>query len=55
MARTAAISVRVEPNIKSALERAAKADDRTIAQYVERLIVSHLRERGFLSDVESDE
>ena len=34
MAKTAAISVRVDPKLKEALEAAAKADDRTLAQYV---------------------
>jgi hypothetical protein len=51
-ARTAAISVRVRPAVKSALEQVAKADDRTMAQYVERLIIGHLRERGVLGDVD---
>ena len=36
MARSAAVSVRVEPAVKSALEEAARSDDRTVAQYVER-------------------
>jgi hypothetical protein len=48
MARSAAVSVRVEPAVKSALEAAARSDDRTVAQYVERLLVAHLRERGLL-------
>lgn len=55
MARTAAVSVRVEPAVKAALEQAARADDRTLAQYVERLLVAHLRERGLLADVEAGE
>ena len=48
MARTAAISLRVEPAVKDALDAAAKADERTMAQYVERLLISHLREKAFL-------
>lgn len=48
MARSAAVSVRVEPAVKSALEEAARSDDRTVAQYVERVLVAHLRERGLL-------
>ena len=43
MAKTAAISVRVEPSLKEALEAAARADDRTLAQYVERVLVAHLK------------
>ena len=46
MAREAAISVRVEPTIKEALEAAAKADQRTLSQYVERLLVAHLKDIG---------
>lgn len=53
--RTAAISVRVRPVVKIALENAARSDDRTVAQYVERLIVGHLRERGLLSEVDAAE
>lgn len=55
MARVAAISVRVEPAVKAAVERAAREDDRTVAQYVERLLIAHLREKGLLSDIESGE
>ena len=48
MAKTAAISVRVDGAVKAALEQVAKADDRTVAAYVERLIRDHLREKGAL-------
>ncbi|GLK71274.1 hypothetical protein GCM10017643_13890 [Ancylobacter dichloromethanicus] len=48
MARTAAISLRVEPAVKEALEAAAKADERTMAQYVERLLIAHLRDKQLL-------
>ncbi|KAA0675718.1 ribbon-helix-helix protein, CopG family [Roseomonas genomospecies 6] len=50
MARTAAISVRVEEELKAALEKAAKDDGRTVAQYVERLLIAHLREKGLLPE-----
>jgi hypothetical protein len=53
--RVAAISVRVKPAVKAALEQAAKGDDRTVASYVERLVVKHLRERGLLSEVDAKE
>lgn len=52
MARTAAISVRVEEDLKAAVEKAAKEDGRTVAQYVERVLVTHLKEKGFLSEKE---
>lgn len=49
MARTAAISVRVEEDLKAAVEKAAQEDGRTVAQYVERLLIAHLREKGLYS------
>lgn len=48
MVRSAAISLRVEPEVKEALEAAARADGRTMAQFVERMLVAQLRESGFL-------
>ena len=48
MPKTAAISVRVEPSLKEALEVAAKKDERTLAQYVERVLTAHLRAEGLL-------
>lgn len=48
MAKTSAISLRIADEIKKAVEKAAAADDRSVASYVERLIVSHLKETGFL-------
>jgi hypothetical protein len=48
MARTASIGIRVEPEVKAAVEKAAKADDRTVAQWIERLMIRELRENGYL-------
>ncbi len=48
MPKTAAISVRVEPALKEALEEAARRDERTLAQYVERVLAAHLRKEGLL-------
>lgn len=48
MARTASIGIRVEPVVKEALETAAKADRRTVAAYIEKLIVDDLEAKGFL-------
>jgi Ribbon-helix-helix protein, copG family len=42
MAKNAAISVRVDPALKAQVEEAARADGRTVSQYVERLLVLHL-------------
>jgi hypothetical protein len=55
MTKTAAISVRVDPKLKEALESAAKADDRTVAQYVERLLIAHLKSAGLLNGPARDE
>jgi len=43
MARTASIGIRVEPELKAAVEKAATADGRTVAQWIERLIVQQLK------------
>jgi len=48
MPRTASIGIRVEPSVKEALERAAKADRRTLAAYIEMLIISDLEAKGLL-------
>ncbi|MDF2141201.1 DUF1778 domain-containing protein [Paenirhodobacter sp. CAU 1674] len=48
MAKTSAISVRVADETKQAVEKAAEADGRSVASYVERLLVSHLKECGYL-------
>lgn len=44
MVRSAAIGIRVEPEIKAALEKVAKEDGRTVASYLERLIIAHLKQ-----------
>jgi predicted HicB family RNase H-like nuclease len=48
MPKTAAISVRVAPEIKAAAEKAAKADGRTLANWVEQILARELREKGHL-------
>lgn len=48
MAKTEALSLRVSEDLKKALQKAASDDDRTIAQYVERVLSRHLREAGYL-------
>jgi hypothetical protein len=48
LARTASLGIRVEPAVKQALESAAKSDRRTVAAYVEKLIVDDLEAKGFL-------
>lgn len=48
MARTNPLGVRVTPEIKEALERAARDDDRSVSSMVERILSVWLRERGYL-------
>lgn len=48
MAKTASIGIRVEPEFKDALETAAKADRRSVASYIEKLIADDLEKRGLL-------
>jgi hypothetical protein len=44
--KTAVINIRVEPSLKEAAERAAKADRRSLTTFIEKLIEDHLREHG---------
>ncbi|MDR6667238.1 ribbon-helix-helix protein, CopG family [Rhizobium sp. 1399] len=48
MAKTAALSIRIDEEVKKALEKAAEQEERSIASYVERLLKSHLKEKGYL-------
>jgi len=48
MARTNPLGVRVEPEIKEALERAAKDDDRSVSSMTERILRRWLIEHGYL-------
>jgi predicted HicB family RNase H-like nuclease len=43
MPRTASIGIRVEPTLKEAVERAAKTDGRTVAQWIERLLIREVQ------------
>jgi hypothetical protein len=36
--------------VKAAAEKAAADDSRSMASYVEKLLVEHLREKGYLAD-----
>lgn len=46
--RSAPLGIRLFPRVKTALEDAAKADRRSVASYVEKLIVADLEANGFL-------
>lgn len=36
------ISIRLDPEVKAALERLAKADDRSLSGYINRVLKSHV-------------
>lgn len=46
--RTANIGVRVKPEVKEAAERAAEADNRSVASLLEKLLVEYLKASGYL-------
>lgn len=48
MPKTAAIGVRVDPHVKEAAERAAADDHRSVASLLEKLLIEHLTEKGYL-------
>jgi hypothetical protein len=48
MAKTKPLGVRVEPETKAALERAAKDDLRSVSSMIEKILVEWLRAKGYL-------
>jgi len=54
MAKDTALSFRVPAEIKDALERAAKADDRSVSSLVERILKGWLMENGYLGQTDRD-
>ncbi len=48
MAKTELIGVRLTPDVKTALEKAALNDDRPVASMAAKLITDRLREMGLL-------
>lgn len=49
MTKTSAISVRVPDELKTAAEKAAADDHRSLASYVERVLAQHLQDNGYLA------
>ncbi len=50
MAKTAHIGVRLEPNVKDALDQAAEAEERSISFLAQKAIAEWLRRKGYLKD-----
>lgn len=46
--KTAQVNLRIDPQLKGAAERAARADQRSLTSLVEKLLTDHLREKGYL-------
>ena len=46
--KTAQIGFRISPEIKEAAEAAAADDHRSLASLIEKLLVAHLKKRGYL-------
>ena len=44
--RSVPIGIRLYPEVKAALDEAAKADRRSVASYVEKLIIADLETRA---------
>ncbi len=52
MKRSATIGVRVDPAVKRAAENAAHDDHRSVSSLLEKLLIGHLRESGYLNGKE---
>lgn len=48
MAKTQPLGFRVEPELKEALEKAAKEDRRSVSSLVEIILTDWVKEKGFL-------
>lgn len=48
MAKTHPLGFRVDPEVKEALEKAAKDDVRSVSSLIEKILKDWLRENGYL-------
>jgi hypothetical protein len=48
MGKTPSLGVRVQPDTKVALEKAAKADMRSVSSLIEKILVEWLRANGYI-------
>ena len=46
--KTATLNLRIDPALKEAAERAASDDQRSITSLVEKLLVEHIKAKGYL-------
>lgn len=47
--RSVPFQMRMRPTVKAAGEAAAKANNRSLSQLMETLLIEHLKEEGFLT------
>ncbi len=50
MPMNAMLLIRLDAELRRAIDTAAADDDRTSSAYARKLIVDHLREKGYLKD-----
>ncbi len=48
MTKTSPLGVRVQPETKAALEKAAKSDVRSVSSLIEKILVDWLKAKGYL-------
>lgn len=48
--KTVSVNLRLRPSLKAALERAAKAEHRSMTNLIEKLLTDHLRKHGHLKE-----
>jgi len=46
--RSAPIGIRVTPKVKAAAGKAAAADHRSVASLIEKVLIEHLKAKGYL-------
>jgi hypothetical protein len=46
------LGVRFDPDVREAIDRAARADKRSASSLVEIAVIAYLRDKGFLKDSE---
>jgi len=49
MAKTANLALRIPPEIKEALDQAAKDDRRSVSSLVEKVLADYLEAKGYLN------
>jgi hypothetical protein len=48
--KSAQVMIRMRPSVRAALERVAKADNRSLSALIETILMQWLRENGYLKE-----